>query len=269
MLAPVVTGRQALVAASIEIRHIPRQMFNLPSDGQTTLDDRAEKSGTTLQTLRRGMETLSLVAQHPEGLSIAQLAERLSIDRAIVYRIVATLEAGAFISRGPKSRIYLGGAVLELSAGLEPQLRSFAAPFVNRLARDAHAASFLSVAHATNATAILVAESQTGLIRVGYRVGSSHPLDRGAAGIAILANRPEKAEDTDAVRQARKDGYSITRGQLQINAVGIAAPIRFAKRGSMVLEASVGVVALNDLDVDDVAPRVIKCAHEIARFMAA
>ena len=220
-----------------------------------------------LQTLRRGMETLTLVAEHPEGLSIAQLADRMAIDRAIVYRIIATLEAGAFISRGPKGRIYLGGAILGLSAGLEPQLRTFSAPFVDRLARDAGAASFLSVAHGMNATAILVAESETGLIRVGYRVGSSHPLNRGAAGIAILAGRPEKADDSDVVRQARKDGYSVTRGQLQANAIGIAAPIRFTKRSAAVLEASVGVVALNDLDVDDIVPRVVKCAAYISRFL--
>ena len=213
------------------------------------------------------METLTLVSEHPEGLSIAQLADRMAIDRAIVYRIAATLEAGAFISRGPKGRIYLGGAVLGLSAGLEPQLRSFATPFVNKLARDAGAASFLSVAHAMNATAILVAESETGLIRVGYRVGSSHALDRGAAGIAILAGRPEKVNDSEAVRQARKDGFSVTRGQLQANAIGIAAPIRFAKRSAAMLEASVGVVALQDLNVEDVVPRVVKCAADISRFL--
>lgn len=231
------------------------------------MDSRAAKSGNLLQTLRRGMEAFSLVAEHPEGLTIAQLAEKMGIDRAIAYRIVATLEADAFVSRAPNGRIYLGGAILTLASGLEPQLRSFVEPALQTLARETRATAFLSVARGTDAVAILVAESEAGFIRVGYRVGSRHPLDRGASGIAILAGRPEKPDDPEAVRQARKDGYSVTRGQLQRGAVGVAAPVRFSKHRHAALEASVGVVALDDLDVSEIAPRVVACAAEISRFL--
>ena len=57
------------------------------------------------------------------------------------------------------------------------------------------------------------------LLSVSYRVGSRHPVTRGAAGLAIASLRPETPDDPPAVRQAREDGYSVTRGQLQPGAV--------------------------------------------------
>ncbi len=228
------------------------------------MNKRNEPKTNLLQTLRRGMETITLVADHPDGLSIAQLAEKLQVDRAIAYRLVATLEADSFVSRAASGNVFLGGAILALAANLEPQLRSFAEPLLQELAEETRATAFLSVARGRDAVAILVAESTAGLIRVGYRVGSRHPLDLGAAGIAILAGRVERPDDADAVREARREGFSITRGQLQRGAVGIAAPVRFSRQKHAALEASVGVVALDDLDTETVAPRVIACAAQIS-----
>ena len=114
----------------------------------------------------------------------------------------------------------------------------------------------------------MVAESSSGLIRVGYRAGSRHPLHLGAAGIAILAARPEGPDDSEDVQAARRDGYSVTRGQLQRGAVGIAAALRFSRAKQSALEASVGVVALEDLDVEAVAPRVVACARELTGMLS-
>jgi DNA-binding IclR family transcriptional regulator len=227
---------------------------------------RSPRPGTTLQTLRRGLEALSLISEHPNGLSVAEIAERMEIDRAIAYRIVGTLELDGFVCRAPNGHIHLGGAILTLASGLEPQLRAFAAPALHKLAQEASATAFLSVARGNEAVALLVAEAEAGPIRVSYRVGSRHPLDRGAAGIAILAGRPASRHDSDAVRDARSNGYSVTRGELQRGAVGVAAPVRFSPRNGLALEASVGVVALDDLDVGRATPLVVASAAEISRF---
>ncbi|MEM9632215.1 MAG: helix-turn-helix domain-containing protein [Pseudomonadota bacterium] len=228
------------------------------------MSKRIETKGNLLQTLRRGMDTISFVSEHPSGVSIAQIAEKLKVDRAVAYRIVATLEADAFVSRATNGNIFLGGALLALASNLEPQLRSIAEPALHRLAEETQATAFMSVARGKDAVAILVAESEAGLIRVGYRVGSRHPLERGAAGIAILAGRTETSKDAEEVLEARRQGYSITRGQLQRGAVGIAAPLHFAKLKHSGVEASIGVVALDDLDTQKVAPLVIECARQVS-----
>lgn len=232
------------------------------------MEKSARSKGNLLQTLQRGLETIMLVGESSEGLTISQIAEKLQVDRAIAYRIVATLEADAFVSRAENGSIFLGGAILALASNLEPQLRSIVGPELKELAEKTGATAFMSVARGEDAVAIHVAEPETGLIRVGYRVGSKHPLAVGAAGIAILAGRPASSEDNKVVCRARQDGYSITRGQLQRGAVGIAAPVGFSKKKHSALEASIGVVALDDLDTEKAAPLLISCADRISKRLA-
>jgi DNA-binding IclR family transcriptional regulator len=225
------------------------------------------KPTNTLQTLDRGLTAIEIIARRATGVTIADLAIELGVHRAIAYRIVSTLEEHALVSRMRNGQIYLGSGVLVLASRFEPQLRELAEPLLRELARETSATAFLSAAHGTDAVAILVAEPDEVLLRVGYRVGSRHPLARGAAGIAILAGRPEAPGDSDAVRQARRDGYSITRGQLQRGAVGVASPICSPGDRAGSPEASVGVVAMDDLNTEVAIPAVQACAGRIRELL--
>jgi DNA-binding IclR family transcriptional regulator len=82
---------------------------------------------------------------------------------------------------------------------------------------------------------------------VAYRTGSRHPLERGAAGRAILAGR------------SGQDRPVATSGELQPGAYGVAAPVL----GVPGLEASVGVVALAPLDVATVGEQVMAAAATV------
>ena len=90
---------------------------------------------------------------------------------------------------------------------------------------------------------------------MAYRVGSRHPLERGAVGRAILS--------------ARRDcgpGYVVTEGELQPGAVGIAAPVL----GVAGLEASVGLIALGQaLDPARAGPQVVATAAALAGALTA
>ncbi|MDZ7853894.1 MAG: helix-turn-helix domain-containing protein [Halomonas sp.] len=220
---------------------------------------------STLQTLDRGLTALEIIAERAEGLSVAELAERLEVHRAIAYRIVTTLEQHDLVARGADGRLRLGAGVALLAGHFEPQLRRVAQPLLEDLAGQTGATAFISVAQGEEAVVILVAEPEGGLLRVGYRVGSRHPLSLGAAGIAILAGRPPHPADSDAVREARGLGYSLTRGQLQRGAVGVASPIVGADlhRG---VEACVGVVAMEDLETREAAQAVMTCARQLAEL---
>ncbi len=105
------------------------------------------------------------------------------------------------------------------------------------------------MAQGSNCSAILVEEPTEGFIKVSYRVGSSHPLHTAAGGLAILSNRPASTTDSEAVRLARQQGYSITQGELQRGAIGIAVPLKFPTP-AVLPEYSIGVVALEDLNVE-------------------
>jgi DNA-binding IclR family transcriptional regulator len=89
---------------------------------------------------------------------------------------------------------------------------------------------------------------------VAYRAGFRHPLDRGAAGKAILAARQSQSVDP---------GYTLTHGELEAGASGAAAPLI----GVTGVEGSVGVVMLADSVPERVGARVVEAAKEVAEAL--
>jgi DNA-binding IclR family transcriptional regulator len=209
---------------------------------------------SALQTLDRGLTTLGLIARAPTGISVAGLAEELGVARAIVYRIVATLEDHAMVTRDRNGLVHLGPAAALIASSFEPQLRHRAEPALEALAEACATTAFLSVAHGEHCTAIMVAEPRDAVIRVGYRTGSRHHLTVGAGGHAILALRPARPGEPSGVAEARRTGVAVSRGELERGASGVASGFLFPPQGG--IEASVGVIALGDLDIEETAAHI-------------
>jgi len=206
--------------------------------------------GETSQTLDRGLTVLQLLGsrENAGGLTITELAAALGVGRPVVYRLVATLENRDFVTRREDGRVRLGLGITRLSSSVLPLLRESALPALRALADKVGATAHLTVVEGGEALAIAVVEPSWTDYHVAYRIGTRHPLDRGAAGKAILAAR---AGDTT---------YVVTDGELQSGAHGIAAPVT----GIAGLEASLGVVSMVPMDADDVGPRVLSAARAVA-----
>lgn len=209
----------------------------------------------TSQTLDRGLRVLNVLAAHPNGLTVTELAGVVGVNRTVVYRLVTTLEQHGLARRDPAGRLHIGLGVLALARGLQPVLRELANPVLRALAEDLGATAHLTVTDGGEALAIAVVEPTWTDFHVAYRVGARHPLDQGAAGRAILLGRDIES-GTDPGRS-----YVRTSGELQPGARGLASPVL----GVEGLEASVGVVTLGDLDADLAGPRVARAAAEVAR----
>lgn len=219
----------------------------------------------TLQTLDRGIEVLLLVARTPEGMKISDLVLRLGLHRAAAYRIVTTLVDHAVLRRTDDGRVVLGAGAFVLGAHATDTLRDLAQPVLQALAECTCATAFLSMAQGLDCVVALTAEPRDAFFNISYRVGTRHPIDRGAAGIAILATRPEHADDSDDIRFARAHGYSITRSQLQKGAVGVSSPVILPGSRSAGTEYSVGVVALENLDLELAAEAVPTAARALSQ----
>lgn len=231
--------------------------------GRSETAEKAPRQVAPLQTLDRGLQALALISRHAPGLSIADLANEMGIHRTIVYRLAATLAAHGLITRGPKGILRLGAGLIALSSRFETQLRETAQPLLQRMANASGATAFISVPQGEDCVAIAVAEPLTTAIHVSYRIGNRHPLTLGAAGIAILAGRAESQSDTEEILQARRDGFIVTRGQLQPGAVGVACPIHQPDGSAPNFEASVGVVTLGDADVEKLKRVALTCVSEM------
>ncbi len=203
----------------------------------------------TSQTLDRGLRVLDALTAAPGGLTVTELAERLEVNRTVVYRLVSTLELHALIRKDSRGRLHVGLGVLRLASAVQPVLRDLAMPVLRRLAESVGCTAHLTIADGDEALALAVVEPSWTDFHVAYRVGSRHSLRQGAAGKAILLGR-----------DASSPAYSMTAGELQAGARGLAAPVR----GVEGLEASVGIVTLGDLDADVLGPLVVAAADEVA-----
>ena len=210
----------------------------------------------TSQTLDRGLRVLELLADSPEGLTVTEIAAALGVSRTVVYRLVVTLEQHGLLRRGADGRARMGLAVLSLARYVQPLLREAAAPSLRRLADATGATAHLTVVDGQDALAVAVVEPTRSDFHVAYRVGARHPLDRGAAGKAVLAARATGGRPFEP-------GWVVSTGELQQGAYGLAAPLL----GVAGIEASVGVVTLMELPVEDVGPKVLRAAGEVARAL--
>lgn len=200
------------------------------------------------QTLDRGLLVLETVARADRGLTVAEIATKLSLPRTVVHRLVATLELHGFVRRDDAGRARVGTGLLSIAGAVEPLLRDLATPILRRLAEDVGATAHLTIRDGQDAVAISVVEPSSTDLHVAYRTGSRHPLGLGAAGKAMSS-----APGT----------WAISDGELQSGAHGLASPVS----GVPGLSASTGVVSLVSLDPSVVGPRVVAAAGELSRVL--
>jgi DNA-binding IclR family transcriptional regulator len=207
----------------------------------------------TSQTLDRGLRVLKLLADTDHGLTVTELSNRLGVNRTVVYRLLATLEQHTLVRRDLGGRARVGLGVLRLGRQVHPLVREAALPALRSLAEDIGATAHLTLVDGAEALAVAVVEPTWTDYHVAYRAGFRHPLDRGAAGRAILAARA-------GAGTGEEPRCTLTHGELEAGAAGAAA----ALIGVTGIEGSVGVVMLADAVPERVGPRVLDAAREVA-----
>ncbi|MBA2446173.1 MAG: helix-turn-helix domain-containing protein [Nocardioidaceae bacterium] len=193
-----------------------------------------------------------MAASGARGRSVSELSAQLQVGRPVVYRLLATLAEHDLVRRFADGHIRLGLGILPLAAATHAGLRHVAIPILRQLADATGATAHFTLADGDEAIAVAVEEPTWTDFHVGYRVGSRHPLDRGAAGKAIVDARLGKP------RLAR-DRVVETQGELQEGARGLAVAVV----GVEGLEASVGVVSLGGLHTDRAKADVLAAARTL------
>jgi DNA-binding IclR family transcriptional regulator len=61
--------------------------------------------------------------------------------------------------------------------------------------------------------------------QLSFHEGSRYPLNRGAAGIALLASMPVRQGERDLVSRARARGWVMTHGEIEPNTYGLAVAV--------------------------------------------
>jgi DNA-binding IclR family transcriptional regulator len=200
----------------------------------------------TSQTLDRGLTVLEALAGSPTGMTVNQLAAALGVGRTVVYRLVATLEDHRLVRRDRSGRVVLWLGLAAVARGVEPLLRTAAAPALTRLAEECGASASLTVCDGADGVVVAVVDPLGWELPPVLRVGTRQALERTAAGRAILRAR-------DGV-----PAVVVSAAESTAAAAEVATPVL----GVPGLEAGVAVVSLRPLD-PSAGPAVVRAASEL------
>lgn len=198
-------------------------------------------------------------------LSGVVIAERLGVVRSTGYRYLQSLVGSRFLEEAPGGGFRLGLRVLEIArvARASFGLTDVAHPVMSALAQEVQETVLLTRRSGDLVVCVDSVEVLSRPARISYGRGAMLPVNAGASALVLLAwSPPDEARsvlerkqldrftpstltDVDALiarlADIRRDGYSITRAELDDDVLGIAAPIR-DEHGSV--RAAISVAAL-------------------------
>lgn len=192
---------------------------------------------------KRILAILDLFTESNPEWSPEQMMTQLGYSRPTLYRYLKTLKDAGFLVSLPHAGYTLGPRVTELDFLMRRSdpLITAGAPHLRALAADFPGSAFLVRWYGRKllcvASHVSVPEP-----RSSYPRGRPMPLAKGAISRAILAFLPRRDQDallTDpdgpfkdapadihtVLRQVRRDGVAVARGEITPGVVGVAAPI--------------------------------------------
>ena len=197
------------------------------------------------QTLSRGIAALRFVAAG-DGVGVNEVAAALGVHRTIASRLLRTLADELLVRRDADGRYRGAAGLLELTPAGYGALLDAAIDVLPEIVATVDAPIALIVREGDEAVAIEVVHPHSSRVRLAFAVGSRHPLDRGSAGVAVLAASPARDGEPEAVRRARIDGFSRSHGEVEPGMHGLAVPIDAAVSG---VPACLNLIALDAADV--------------------
>jgi DNA-binding IclR family transcriptional regulator len=217
------------------------------------------------QTLARGLNALQLVADAPAGLTVQQVADGIGVHRTIAYRLLTTLAQFRFVAKGEDGRYRPAAGLAVLGASFDRNVRQLTVPTLRALADDLGTTVSLLVAEGDQQVAIAVIVPTQVAYQLAFHEGSRYPLDRGAAGIALLASMPPRPDERDLVVRARNQGWVITHGEIEPNTYGLAVPVH---RPAPSPPTCINLISHREDVVMQGKDAVIKAAKELAAILS-
>jgi DNA-binding IclR family transcriptional regulator len=204
----------------------------------------AQPTNSLVQSVARAAELLDAVGSAAEPATAPALANRCGLNRSTAWRLLATLEHHGLVDREPATGRYsVGHAVVRLAAasGHEAIARR-AHPVLRRLAAETGETVNLATSHGLDL--VYVSQVQAPHVMTANWLGRPVALHATSTGKAFIAWLPgeERAlalegpleRYTDAtvmdpaalegeLREVRRRGYAVSRGELEPALWGVSA----------------------------------------------
>lgn len=254
---------------------------------------KSEKERYNANALVRGLEILKLFNEDHPTLSLVEIARELEVSRTVPYRLLYTLQSLGYLYQDENTKRYsLTPKVLELGFAYLNSLKlpEIAQPYLESLRDETGASCHLSILDGDEVVYVGSAPVR-GVSAINVNIGLRLPAHATANGKLLLAYQPQdklnqmlygsqlkpytERTQTDLIglqqelEMIRKQGYSITKGELHQGIQSVAAPI--FERGGKVM-AAMNVVAtdvkFHDEFIEKVAlPKVLEISRTLSGFM--
>lgn len=246
--------------------------------------------GSTVQSVDRALQVLSLLAQHGD-LGVTAIATELDVHKSTACRILATLERHNLVEqRGDRGRYRLGVGVLQLAGAATTRLDLVqrGRPVIQWLAE--HTGETVNTAVLSDGEALYV-DQVTARGAIGPRnwVGQRVPLHASSNGKVLLAHLPRAGleELLERPRQAftartiidagelraeidgaRARGFAVAVDELEPGVTAIAAPVADAD-GTIFASVSVSgpTFRLPEKRLAELAKEVVEAGWQISRSL--
>jgi DNA-binding IclR family transcriptional regulator len=172
-----------------------------------------------IKSVGNAIRVLILLADHPEGLRLSQIADGTELVLSTAHLLLSTLADYDFVEAvgGGVYRLGLGAFRVGTAIGEVVSIGEPLRPAMERLATDCHEAVSLAVRHGAEAVITQRYESSK-VLRADIRVGTPMPLHGSASGKCFLAEMND--DDVRALVETqttrRGTGCAVNVGQLLV-----------------------------------------------------
>ncbi|WP_017186160.1 IclR family transcriptional regulator [Alkalibacillus haloalkaliphilus] len=143
-----------------------------------------------IKSVERSLELLDVLAKHPNGLGVTELANKLDVAKSTVHRMLTTLQEKQFVNQNPNNEYYtLGTHILYLSNFVLENfnIRDLARNRIEELSETTGEAIHLCILDEHEIVYIDKVESNQ-TIRMHSRIGKRAPVHSTGVGKAMLSH---------------------------------------------------------------------------------
>jgi DNA-binding IclR family transcriptional regulator len=224
------------------------------------------------KTADNALRLLALISESGP-IPTGQLAERSSLHRSVVRRLVYTLQSHGLIWSTPSGYV-VGSSVLALAERVAPQLQAVMRPLMRSLADEVGETVLCTIRRGADAILLCQERGLRHLIRVEDEPGARHSIYLGASGPALLsllddaeiadclsdATEDERARAREHVASVRSHGYCHSSGERQRGVAAIAAPVA-SPTGEPLCSLGVIVPEIRDEELPGLVPHLVEYAR--------
>jgi DNA-binding IclR family transcriptional regulator len=250
----------------------------------------AERSGNGIQSLERAFDILEEIAQHQDGINLADLTKRVELHNSTTFHLTKTMVSLGYVQQNPSTKRYHIGTrlfTLAASAFSEVTLVSLATPILEDLARDTGETAHFAIMSG-NDVVVAARAAGPGALQLAFRQGGIWPAHCTALGKVLLAGRTEAQFEafltsqplvactpmsiTDPARlrveieRTRKAGVGFDDGEFDREVRCMAVPVfDFAGRVAGAIGVSGPILRLTLPLLEQATQRVIRAASLLSK----